>query len=102
MSTAGDKTTANSVVEGINKNDWNMVTKAFDPNYIEHDVLPGLPASLEGLKQFLATFRTAFPDFSYSIEDTIAEGDRVVQRITGQGTMKGSFAGMPATGKHAS
>lgn len=102
MSTADDKATANSVVDSINKNDWNMTAKAFDPNYVEHNAPPGFPAGIEGFKQFLSMFRATFPDFSYSIQDTIAEGDKVVQRVTGQGTMKGAFAGMPATGKHAS
>ncbi len=99
-----NKATARRFVEeGLNKNNWAVITDTRDPNYVEHQPTPpGYPTGLEGFKQYLATFRTAFPDFRYTIDDTIAEGDKVVARLTGQGTMKGTFAGMPATGKHAS
>jgi hypothetical protein len=49
----------------------------------------------------LAALRSAFPDFKYTIEQEIAEGDMVVHRLTGRGTMQGEFLGMPATGKQA-
>ena len=45
--------------------------------------------------------RKAFPDLHYTVHDVIAEGDRVVQRATGRGTMKGEFQGMPPSGKSA-
>jgi predicted ester cyclase len=41
---------------------------------------------------------TAFPDWQYTIEDLITEGDKVVARITVQGTHQGNFLGIPATG----
>jgi len=44
-------------------------------------------------------FLTAFPDASFSIEDMVAEGDRVSLRAIGYGTHTGPFRGMPATGK---
>lgn len=88
--------------EGLGKNNWSIVTETFAASYVEHQPTPpGLPTGLEGFKQFTTQFRTAFPDLRYTIDDEIAEGDKVVQRVTGQGTMKGSFAGMPATGMHA-
>ena len=46
-------------------------------------------------------FRTAFPDFHYTVEDEIAEGDKVVVRLTARGTQNGSFLGMPPSGKQA-
>lgn len=96
-------TTRRYVEEGWNKNNWAVITETQDPNYVEHQPAPvGFPAGLEGLKLYTTSFRTAFPDFRYTIEDTIVEGDKVVSRLTGHGTMKGAFAGMPATGKHAS
>ncbi len=53
----------------------------------------------EGFKQFVTSVRTAFPDLYFTIEDLIAEGDKVVVRYTGRGTHKGDFSGIPATGK---
>ena len=42
-----------------------------------------------------------FPDLHVTIEDMIAEGDKVVARLTASGTQQGAFLGIPSTGKHA-
>ena len=60
-----------------------------------------MPPTREGFKAWLTGFRTAFPDLRYTLHDEIAEGDRVVQRATGHGTMKGEMQGMPPSGKSA-
>ena len=89
------------VEEAINKGNMAALDEALAPNFVDHSAPPGAPAGLEGLKMFLTGLRAAFPDLHYHIEDEIAEGDMVVQRVTGHGTMKGEFQGMPPTGKHA-
>ncbi len=53
----------------------------------------------EGFKQFWAAVHEAFPDFHCTIEEQIAEGDRVVTRWTARGTHRAEFMGVPATGK---
>jgi steroid delta-isomerase-like uncharacterized protein len=57
------------------------------------------PMDLEGHKQFASMFYAAFPDLHHVIEDTVAEGDKAVVSITLEGTHKGDFMGIPATGK---
>jgi steroid delta-isomerase-like uncharacterized protein len=47
------------------------------------------------------SFRAAFPDLKVTINDIIAEGDTVAARITWRGTHKGTYEGIPATGKKA-
>lgn len=59
------------------------------------------PGNRETFKQVFPMFRTAFPDLHATIEDEIAEGDRVAVRFTWQGTHRGAFMGVPATGKRA-
>lgn len=54
----------------------------------------------EGFKQLLGVFRAAFPGFQTTIEDVIAEGDRVAVRHTHHATQTGEFSGIPPTGKH--
>ena len=61
----------------------------------------GVAPTREGFKQCVSSPRTAFPDIHYTIDDTIEAGDKFVTRLTASGTMRGEFAGMPATGKHA-
>lgn len=53
----------------------------------------------EGAKQYVTMMRAAFPDLHFTIEDQIAEGNMVVTRWTARGTHKGSFQGIPATGR---
>lgn len=61
--------------------------------------LPGLPTGPEGTKQLVTTYRNAFPDIHFTIDEQIAEGDKVVTRWTAKGTHKGELVGIPATGK---
>ena len=71
---------------------------AFD-SYFSPDVVFN---NTKGLKQQLAsnqTLRNAFPDLRLVIEDQIAEGDKVVTRVTFQGTHQGEFRGNAPTGK---
>jgi steroid delta-isomerase-like uncharacterized protein len=57
----------------------------------------------EDFKQrWVSMFRTAFPDLQLSVEDQIAEGDRVVTRYTGRGTHQGELMGIPPTGNEVS
>jgi steroid delta-isomerase-like uncharacterized protein len=59
---------------------------------------PGLPPDLEGMKQALPMFRGAFPDMRLTEEDMIAEGDKVVDRVTVRGTHEGELMGIPPSG----
>ena len=61
--------------------------------------LPELPTGPEGAKQLVTLYRNAFPDLHFTIDEQIAEGDKVVTRWTADGTNKGELLGMPATGK---
>ena len=56
---------------------------------------------LEHVRQFVGVVMQAFPDLHYTVEDMVAEGDKVVTRLTLSGTQQGAFMGIPATGKHA-
>ena len=60
---------------------------------------PGLLPGLEGTKQLVTMYRNAFPDVHFTIDEQIAEGDKVMTRWTAHGTHQGELAGIPATGK---
>ena len=60
---------------------------------------PGLTPGSEGVKQLVKMYRNAFPDIHFTIDEQIAEGDKVVTRWTGHGTHQGELVGIPATGK---
>jgi len=88
--------------EVFNQGNLALADELFTADYIEHAPLPPVfPPGLDGLKAFVTALRAAFPDFRYTVEDEIAEGDRVVIRVTASGTQSGEFLGIPAAGKKA-
>jgi steroid delta-isomerase-like uncharacterized protein len=104
MSAEQNKAVVRQMVEEVfNRGDTSLVDKFLAPDFVEHEELPpGIPRNREGVKQLTAMFRGAFPDFKATIDDLIAEGDKVVIRQTWSGTHKGEFMGIPPTGKRVS
>jgi steroid delta-isomerase-like uncharacterized protein len=91
------------VEEIFNRGNVGIVGEIFAPDFIEHEQLPpGIPEGREGVKVLTTQLRSAFPDFKATIDDILAEGDKVVIRMTWSGTQKGEFMGVPATGKRVS
>lgn len=91
------------IEEVFNKGNVSTIDEFLAPNFVEREVLPpGTPSGREGVKQLTMMFRTAFPDFNVSIDDMIAEGDKIVARTTWSGTQKGEFMGIPSSGKRVS
>ena len=89
--------------EVFNQGSLAVADVVIAPDYVEHVPLPpGFPTGVEGFKQFVAALRQAFPDFQYTVEDELAEGERVVLRLTARGTHRGAFQGLPPTGKQVS
>ncbi len=102
MTTEANKANARRFVdEVVNGGNLALIDELTGPNFVDHAAPPGVPATTEGAKAFFAMLGEAFPDLHTTIDDQIAEGDRVVQRTTAHGTMKGDFQGMPASGKEA-
>jgi steroid delta-isomerase-like uncharacterized protein len=66
---------------------------------IEQVPLPGQGRGLDGLKDILRAMRTGFPDIVFSIEEQVAERDKVASRFEWTGTHNGEFLGIPATGR---
>src|SRR5271168_10880 len=66
---------------------------------IEQVPLPGQGPGLEGLKDILRVLRAGFPDIVFSIQEQIAENDKVASRFEWTGTHRGEFLGIPATGR---
>ena len=91
------------VEEGFNSAGNLTATEELVASYfIDRDPLPGLPSlppGLAGFKQLAAIVRAACPDLQYTIEDMIAEEDKVVIRYTAWGTNQGEVMGMPPTGE---
>jgi steroid delta-isomerase-like uncharacterized protein len=100
MSAEGSKGIVRRFVEEVqNGGDVAAVDEFAAPGYVNHSAPPGVPPDREGLKQLTALFRAAFPDGRMTIEEMVAEGERVATRKTFRGTHRGELMGIPPTGK---
>ncbi len=88
------------IEEGFNRGDLAVVDELVSPNAIEHQ-RGGAGDGPEGVKRTIAILRSAFPDFTITIDEVAAVGDKVWAQQRGGGTNLGSFAGMPPTGRKA-
>jgi steroid delta-isomerase-like uncharacterized protein len=84
--------------EVLNKRDLDLLDELVRPDYIEHDPLPGQREGLDGIRDRYTMLIDGL-DPRFTIEDEIAEGDRVVIRWTNAGTHVGEFLGAPATNR---
>ncbi len=99
MSDAENKTIARRFNEDVwGRGDQAALEELLDPDFVDHDALPGQPPGREGHKQILAAFRSAFPDLNVTTEDIVAEGEKVVSRWTARGTHQGELLGIAPTG----
>ena len=73
----------------------------YAPDYVGHD--PSNPEDIKGLeaaKQAASDYRKAFPDLRVTVEDLIAEGDKVAARLRFRGTHRGEMDGIAPTSRH--
>ncbi len=110
MDSAGNETEAERnkavvrrfVEEVQNNKNWDVYDELNAPDFVNLSAPPGIPNDREGGKMYLRALADAFPDARFTIDDMIAEGDRVATKKTFAGTHTGDFAGIPATGNRVS
>ena len=101
MLTENNKALVRGYIEEVfNKKNLAALEELISPNHIDHSAAAaGSPAGPEGSRQLIGMMLTAFPDLHVTIEDMIAEGDKVVFRMTMRGTQQGALGSIPPTGK---
>jgi predicted ester cyclase len=98
MSTETNKSVIRNLLQAFEKGDTENVDKYFASNWVNHD--PSLPPMKghEGAKQLIGLW-SAFSNRKVTVEDSVAEGDRVAMHFSITGTQTGSFMGIAPTGK---
>jgi len=91
-------TTMRSTYERISAGDIAGFGELVADDFVEHDELPGLPPTKEGMLEYFGILLSAFPDMQLVVEDLIAADTKTVARVTVTGTHKGEFMGVPPTG----
>ena len=100
MSTEENKAILRRLYEEIwNEKNLGMADELISTDFIDRNASAGLAPGIDGFKQGVAIAFATFPDIHLTIEDLIAEGDKVVSRVTARGTHKGEVMGIQSTGK---
>jgi steroid delta-isomerase-like uncharacterized protein len=102
MSIEENKQLVRRYQEIYNSNNLDALLEVVSEHLLTPNILPGIPSGVEGAKVAHQIMLTGFPDYQTTIEDLLAEGDKVAARIRMTGTHTGSFMGIPATGKQVS
>ena len=92
------KAIARRFYSSISTGKLDVIDEFMAEDFIEHEQFPGLGSGREGTRQFFQMMRSAFSECTMTIEDILAEGDRVVVRAKMSGTHQGDFMGISATG----
>src|ERR671914_2718079 len=87
------------IIDAISRGDAEALDELMAPDIVDHNPVPDQAPGVEGFKQWMAYARSSFPDFAGTVEDVVAEGDRVAARVTWRGTHRGEFLGIPPTGR---
>ena len=85
--------------EVMNEGRLDVVEEIFAPEYVNRHAHPGQTPGPEGVRQLVTNVRRAFPDLEETVDDLVAEGDRVALRLTLRGTHRGPFRGVEGTGR---
>jgi steroid delta-isomerase-like uncharacterized protein len=100
MSAEDNKAILHRLLEAVNQGNLDVADEIFAPEYIRHD-----PSALlgnvdrEAYKQAFPKIRHAFPDAHWTLEDLLADGDKVIGRWIFHGTHHGQFFNIPPSGK---
>ena len=96
MTSEANRMLIHQFIETWNRGDMEAVAGFWAPNIIHHT---RQDHDAKDISSSYETVMKAFPDLHWDIEDMIAEGDKVVTRLTGYATHQGEFMGVPPTGK---
>jgi len=97
--TANLEVVSRFIEEFKNNANHGIVDELMSPDFVHHLTDPRLPAGREGIKALGQVIVAGFPDVHASVQDLIADGDKVIERTQTSATHTGEFNGIPATGK---
>ena len=100
MSTEENKAIIRRWFAAFSSGDLAAVDDLYAADVVDHSpAVPNQAPGREGIKQIVTAFRAAYPDLAFTVEDQIADGDKVASRWIARGANTGAFMGMPPTGK---
>ncbi|HEY7536776.1 MAG TPA: ester cyclase [Gaiellaceae bacterium] len=91
--------TMRQIYDLINRGDIDGLGDLLADDFVDHEELPGLAPTKEGVLAFFRMYVAAFPDLRMDPEDVLPSGDKVVARVRATGTHRGELMGLAATGE---
>ena len=85
--------------EIINQKNVHAIDRFCSSDFVDHNPPPGGQGSLDATREQFLDLVKAFPDLTMTVQDQIADGDKVANRVLVRGTHKGEYMGMPGSGK---
>jgi len=85
-----------------NRKNLSAVDDIISADYVHHDANSPAATGIDGYKQFVTYYMSAFPDAQFTIHDAFTDGENEVTRWTVTGTHEGELAGIPRTGRRFS
>jgi predicted ester cyclase len=99
VNTANNEDVYRRVFDAVNRGDEAALDDLLTPGVLDHNPIPGQAPGVPGFKQWLRYVRAAFPDVYVTVEDTMAQGNRVAGRVTWRGTHEGTLVGVAGSGR---
>ncbi len=87
--------------EVVNKHNADAADQFIAKDAMNHQAMPGSKPGVEGIKEEFRQFFKSFPDLSVTVDDLMADGDKIIARVTYKGTNKGMMGAVAATNKTA-
>ena len=88
--------------ELFSSGDLATIDRFFAPDVISHDMPPGFPQGIEGVRMFFSAFREGMPDVRVRIDEIVVEDDRAAVATMIEGTHTGALMGIEPTGRRIS
>lgn len=85
--------------DALTHGDWQLLDTLIAVTFIEHEVLPHIAPTREGIKQKYDLLRMGFPDLRFGVEEIFSVAEKVAARVIVQGTHTGMFMGHPPTNR---
>lgn len=76
-----------------------VIDEVVAEGFIEHEVIPDGPGGRAGLHHLITALHAAFSDFAMTVEDMVAEDDKVFALVTMTGIQRAEFLGIPSSGR---
>jgi steroid delta-isomerase-like uncharacterized protein len=97
--TEANKALVRRVYDAFNSGGVDLLDEAVAIDFDDHDPMPSQAPGIAGLKQAVGLFRAAFPDGEMTVDELLADSDKVIARLTLRGTQSGEFFGHPPSGR---